>query len=111
MKNENSYAQIKQIARLKNILEVKRNLNLEKDICSKFFLTYDYCLNSLKKKFRELLLNSYFELDYKFWWADTYSQSAYYRARAKAVISFVNLFNLIYENFPYFSRFIIRNHN
>ena len=109
MQTQNCNAQIQEIVRLKKALQVKHDLRHDDKASKKFFSIYNYCLNSLKSNFREILLKSYFNVSYKFWWVDKYSQSAYYRRRAKAVISFVNLFNLIYENFSYFSRNVVCN--
>ena len=109
MQTENSYARIKEIACLKKKLEIRRVLKQDHEVCYKFFSTFDYCMNLLKKNFREILENSYFDVDYKFWWIDKYCQSSYYRMRAKAVNAFVSLFNIIYENFPHFARNIVRS--
>ena len=67
-----------------------------------------YCLNSLEYDYKEIIRSSYLNKNYKFWWTDHYCQSSYYRKRNKAVVSFVHLFNLIYENFDDFSANIYR---
>ena len=111
MQSENSYSQIKEIVSLKKSLEFKRFLRQYKDTCYKFFLTFDYCMNLMRNNFRDILVNSYFNVTYKFWWVDHYCKSSYYRMRARAVSAFVNIFNIIYENFPRFSRNIVRSFN
>ena len=107
MQNENCYAQIKEVARLKKTLEIKRILNQDKDACHKFFTTFNYCMSLMRNNFKEILTKSYFDVDYKFWWVDKYCQSSFYRLRAKAVYSFMNLFNTIYENFSHFYHNIV----
>ena len=108
MKNDDSFTRIKQIVSLNESLQVKQKLGQDKALCRKFFSTLNYCLKSVKPSSREILLNSYFQRDYKFWWIDKYCKSSYYRMRTRAVHCFVNLFDTIYENFSYFSRNIIR---
>lgn len=64
----------------------------------KFEGVFRYCLNSLKEEYRMILVNSYFEQDYQFWWLDYFCKSSYYRKRFWAIVAFVRLFEMIYEN-------------
>ena len=72
---------------------------------NRFLKTFRYCLTSLKEDYRLIMIESYFECSYQFWWVDYFCKSSYYRKRYWAIISFVRLFNIIYENFDYYSTF------
>ena len=69
----------------------------------KFTSVMNYCLNALRTDYREIMIESYINPVYRFWWVDKYCKSSFYRRRTKAITSFVNLYNLIYENYPSFS--------
>ena len=64
----------------------------------RFESVFHYCLNSLKEEYRLILLNSYFDRRYEYWWVDYYCKSSYYRKRFWAIASFVRLFEMVYEN-------------
>ena len=72
---------------------------------TKFLEVFNYCLMSLKNEYKTILINSYFESDYQFWWVDYYCKSSYYRKRYWAVVGFVRLFEMIYENFNDYSNY------
>ena len=65
----------------------------------RFTSAINYCLSSLKEEYRMILKNSYFGNSYEFWWLDYYCKSSYYRKRFWAIVAFVRLFEVIYENF------------
>ena len=64
----------------------------------RFTNAINYCLSSLKEEYQMILKNSYFENGYEFWWLDYYCKSSYYRKRFWAIVAFVRLFEVIYEN-------------
>ena len=92
-------------SRLESVIERKRRFNSDNfrsEERTQLNAIIKYCLKSLKEDYRDILLKSYFECDYPFWWVDYYCKSCYYRKRLKAVTSFVLLFEVIYENPNYF---------
>ena len=91
--------------KLDKIIQDRKKLQLkqEKKKYARFNVIFNYCLSALSYEYQKILRKSYFEDEYKFWWVDEYSKTAYYRKRIKAVTSFVKLFELINENFDNFS--------
>ena len=59
---------------------------------------FNFCLDQLEHEFRTLIINSYINCSFKFWWVDIYTRTTFYRMRARALSNFVSLFELIYEN-------------
>ena len=98
MHDRKIYAQLNEIIELRNKL---KRTNFSGDEGNRFLKTYRYCLNSLKDDYRLIMIESYFECSYQFWWLDYFCKSSYYRKRYWAIISFVHLFEIIYENFTY----------
>ena len=94
--------------RLENIIERKRRFNSENfrsEERRQLNAIIKYCLKQLKEEYRNILIKSYFECDYAFWWVDFYCKSSYYRKRIKAVTSFVLLFEIIDEDPDYFTAY------
>ena len=69
----------------------------------KFLNIFDYCLERLEYEYRNVLVNSFINCTYKFWWLEYYSKSTFYRMRERALVSFVSLFEMIYENISDFA--------
>ena len=95
-------------SRLQTIIDRKRRFNSENfrsDERKQLNAIIRYCLQLLKEEYRNILIKSYFECDYPFWWVDYYCKSSYYRKRIKAVTSFVLLFETIYEDPNHFTAY------
>ena len=103
MRDYQIYSKIKHIAEVRNKFLKENESSVERQ---KFFGIFNYCLNSLKDEYKFILLNSYFNITYQFWWLDYFCKSSYYRKRFVAVNSFVALYEMIYENFNDDSAFI-----
>ena len=103
MLNENLHSKFTSIVAKKNAIKFKQKTRDEKHEYVKFMSTLNYCLNSLSDDYREIIEESYFKSNFKFWWVDKYCKSSFYRKREKAICSFVQLFVLIYENYVHFS--------
>ena len=69
----------------------------------RFQSVFNYCLDRLHYDYRNILVNSFIDCRFKFWWMEFYSKSTFYRLRGKALTSFVSLFEMIYENIQDFS--------
>ena len=95
MHEQKIYNRFDQILEAKNRFKI---VGLGSEERKQFFLIFNYCLNSLKDEYRTILNKTYFERDYEYWWLDYYCKSSYYRKRHWAIIAFVRLFELIYEN-------------
>ena len=83
-----------------NEILTTRNSSRGKEILNDFEIfniTITYCLNSLDFEYRKILQLTFFKKEYPFWWIDTYSKSAFYRKRNKAMRSFVLVFETRYE--------------
>ena len=59
----------------------------------------NYCYHSLSYEYQRIFRKCYLDEEYKLWWEEEYSKTNFYRKRIKAVTSFVNLFEMKYENF------------
>ena len=94
------YSKFNEIINVSKVLKIKR---IHTSDSERFFKALNYCLNKLKDEYRMILENSYFECEYKFWWMDYYCKSSFYRKRYWAIVAFVRLFELIYENSNDFS--------
>ena len=106
MNEPDIYSRLDQIiSRKKDLLYNFENKNRKQDL-KEFMSVYNYCLDSLKPEYRFILLESFLDVSYKYWWLDYYCQSSFYRKRLKAVSSFVHLFETIYENFDDYSDII-----
>ena len=90
------YTKFEKILDVRNNLKTSENTSLE---TYKFFKVLNYCLRSLKDEYRMILTKTYFERSYQFWWLDYYCKSSFYRKRYWAIVGFVCLFEMIYENF------------
>lgn len=64
---------------------------------------FDYCLETLDSSYKELITNCFIDKTYQFWWMDFYSTATFYRKRSRALVSFISLFEMIYENIPDFT--------
>ena len=97
------YSKFDQILEQKSTLEFASRKKQTRD---KFFAILNHCLNSMKDEFRLILEKTYFKKDYEFWWMDYFCKSSYYRKRYLAVVSFVTLYEFIYENISDYSTYI-----
>ena len=88
-------------AKMSKILETRKGYLKEKDNEEKsnFLSIFNYCVNSMKDEYLNILNQTYLNPSYQFWWLDYYCKSSFYRKRFVAVYSFVSLFEMIYENF------------
>ena len=89
------YSKFSEIIRTRNVLR-KEGIYTEES--RRFFRAIRYSLASLKDEYRMILVNCYFELKYQFWWVDYFCKSSFYRKRYWAIVAFVRLFEIIYEN-------------
>ena len=94
------YTKFNKILNTRKTLRINR---IQTDESKKFFKALNYSLKNLKDEYRMILENSFFECDYKFWWVDYFCKSSFYRKRYLAIVAFVRLFEMIYENFDDFS--------
>ena len=99
MYKDRIYRKIKAIVEKRNTLKLNCLDKVNKEEYQRFMFVFNYCLNSLKEEYQKILLESYFDVKYQYWWIDYYCQSHFYRKRFKAVNSFVNLFEIVNENF------------
>lgn len=90
MEQQSIYSRFDEILKQRKILQNQRN--------NEFLNRFDYCLSLLKDEYKNILLESYIDVTYQFWWVDFYCKSSYYRKRIKAITSFVLLFETMYEN-------------
>ncbi len=65
---------------------------------NRFLYVFDYVLESLHGEYKNIITKSFIHNPFKYWWVNIYSKSSFYRLRCKALTSFVNLFEMIYEN-------------
>ena len=103
MQNEKLETQLDVIIRKANLLKFIPNSRDEKEEYLKLLSITNYCLDRLDLEYREIIERSYLDSEYEFWWVDKYCKTSFYRKREKAISSFVQLFDLIYENYPHFS--------
>ena len=59
---------------------------------------FNTCLDRLHYEYKKIIIECFVNKKFKFWWMEYYSKSAFYRARSRAVVCFVSLFEMIYEN-------------
>lgn len=102
MRRQKIYTRFNKIINKKNSFRLP---TCNQDEKTKFLSVFNYCLSSLKDEYITILKNCYFENNYEFWWLDYYCKSSFYRKRFWAIISFVRLFELIYENFNVYSAY------
>ena len=102
MHNISFYTKFREIIRTRNTLLIK---GIQTKKSERFFKAIKYSLINLKDEYRMILENSYFGCSYKFWWIDYFCKSSFYRKRYWAVVAFVRLFEMIYENFNDFSSY------
>ena len=65
----------------------------------KFNKVMTYCYKSLSYEYQRIFRKCYLEEEFKLWWEEEYSKTSFYRKRIKVITSFVNLFEMKYENF------------
>lgn len=109
MSNRKNYKKLDEILSKKNTLKIGQKTLEEKLECAKFENVLNYCLNSLSFDYQEIMSKTYLNSNFKFWWVDKYSKSTFYRKKENAVNSFVQLFEMIYENYFCFSNNIKRS--
>ena len=96
MRDYQMYKKFKLILENRTLCLLSREKRVEH---KKFLGMFNYCVNSMKEEYRFILMNSYIQVSYQFWWLEYYCKSSYYRKRFRAVASFLALFEMIYENF------------
>lgn len=58
-----------------------------------FFKRFNRALFSLKDRYQHIISEAYLKDTYKFWWLDEFERATYYRNRARAVRTFLLIFN------------------
>ena len=96
MHEQKIYTKFHQIIQMRNSL---KNADFKGEEAKRYLGIFNFCLNSLKDEYQLILKKSYLEYSYQFWWLDYFCKSSYYRKRYWAILAFVRLFEMIYENF------------
>lgn len=100
MDKQNSKAKMLQIVNKLNELNKSSHTH---NSSNKFSDVFNHVLESLHGEYKEIIQKTFVSKMFKFWWAGIYSKSSFYRLREKALRSFINLFEMIYENITDFA--------
>ena len=68
-----------------------------------FLNVFEDVLNDLNSQHKLIIEKTFINTDNNFWWLNLYSKSTFYRLKDEALNSFVNMFEMIYENIKDFA--------